>query len=85
MDTTIADLQSEFLVLPRGEAFLEYVDFREGYEELKGRTSAFAEFDEAHVRDALTRNSRAFVVLRAMLGLTPPNGQNWRGPNWAAT
>jgi hypothetical protein len=35
VDATFADLQSSFLVLPMGNAFVEYPDFREAYEVLK--------------------------------------------------
>lgn len=72
VEITIADLTSAFLLLPRGDAFIEYPEFRDAYEELKRRTNAFTGFDEAAVWSALRANSRTFCVLRAILGMTPP-------------
>jgi hypothetical protein len=69
---TIAGLGSEFLLLPKGEGFIEYPDFREAYEVLKRSTSAFSRFTIATVNIALLENSRVFGVIRAMLGMTPP-------------
>ena len=43
VDVTIADLSSEFLLLPRGDAFLNYTDFRAAYEVLKRHTDAFTD------------------------------------------
>jgi hypothetical protein len=39
-------LQSEFLVLPKGEGFLDYPAFERGYEVLKRRTSEFQTVNE---------------------------------------
>lgn len=69
---TMEDLGSEFLLLPRGAGFIEYPQFRDAYEVLKRRTSAFTVLDEATVRQAVLENSRILGVLRAMLGMTPP-------------
>ncbi len=72
VDTTMADLTSAFLVLPRGESFIEFVDFRDAYEVLKRHTSSFTNFEELTAWSALRENSRALCVLRAILGMTPP-------------
>lgn len=72
VDITIADLTSEFLILPKGSGFIEFEDFRDAYEVLKASTHAFHRFSLAEVLEALRANSRAFVVIRAMLGLTAP-------------
>ena len=72
VDVTIADLSSEFLLLPRGDAFLDYSDFRAAYETLKRHTDAFSDLSEGKAMEAAIENSRVFCVLRAILGMTPP-------------
>jgi hypothetical protein len=69
---TIADLVSEFLLLPMGKSFLKYPDFRIAYEVLKRHTEAFTTFTDNVVGEALRENSRVLGVLRAILGMTPP-------------
>jgi hypothetical protein len=45
VETTFRDLQSQFLILPKGNGFIEYTDFQAAYEVLKRHTAAFATFD----------------------------------------
>ncbi|WP_129840904.1 hypothetical protein [Streptomyces sp. RFCAC02] len=70
--TTFADLTSRFMTLPRGDAFLDYPDFRAGYEALRRATGGFARLDPGACRAALAEDARAFVVLRTVLGVSPP-------------
>ena len=35
VDAVFSSLASEFLILPKGDGFVEYADFVNGYEELK--------------------------------------------------
>lgn len=72
VDATFADLGSEFLLLPQGEGFIKYTDFRDAYEVLKRHTHGFSDFSKARIYDALRENSRVLGVVRAMLGMTPP-------------
>src|SRR5262245_60184236 len=72
VDATFADLQSQFLVLPKGKHFVEYRGFQEAYEVLKRHTGAFASFTEETVWAALRENSLALVVLWTILGVSPP-------------
>jgi hypothetical protein len=72
VDVTFADLSSEFLLMPTGPAFIRYSEFRAAYEVLKRHTKAFSILDESTVDLALRANSRVLCVLRAMLGMTPP-------------
>lgn len=72
VETTMADLTSAFLVLPRGESFIEFADFRNAFEVLKRHTSSFTKFNETTTWTALRENSRTLCVLRAILGMTPP-------------
>ena len=69
---TISDLASEFLLMPMGSSFIKYPDFRNAYEVLKRHTAAFTNFTEPAVGEALRENSRVLGVLRAILGMTPP-------------
>ncbi len=67
-----SSLESEFLVLPKGDGFVEYAVFETGYEALKRATLGFASLDPALVLDAVRETPIAFIVLRTMLGFTPP-------------
>lgn len=44
VSAVFSSLESEFLVLPKGEGFIDYPVFETGYEALKRATSAFTEF-----------------------------------------
>ena len=72
VDSTFSDLQSQFLVLPRGSNFVEYQEFQDAYEVLRRLTNAFADFAEGRVWNALRENSLCFTVVRTMLGMSPP-------------
>jgi hypothetical protein len=67
-----ASLESEFLVLPKGEGFVEYSVFAEGYEALKRGTSGFANLNPQQVLETVQATPIALIVLRTMLGFTPP-------------
>src|SRR6266436_5932509 len=53
-------------------SFIKYPDFRAAYEVLKRHTAAFTNFTETAVGEALRENSRVLGILRAILGMTPP-------------
>lgn len=72
IDMVFASLESEFLVMPKGQGFVEYPEFESGYEALKTATTEFEHLDPVRVLDAVIRVPVSFVVLRAMLGFTPP-------------
>ncbi len=65
-------LQSEFLVLPKGEGFVDYPAFELGYEALKKTTGEFQTLDSGALADAVSLNPIAMIVVRAILGFTPP-------------
>lgn len=69
---TFKDLQSKFLMVPKGSNFVEYATFQEAYENLKAETNAFSDFSERTVWAALRQNALVFIVIRTMLGLSPP-------------
>jgi hypothetical protein len=76
IDTYVAGvfslLQSEFLVLPRGEGFVDYRTFEEGYESLKKVTGEFQTLTPQTVTEAVSKEPTAMIVIRTMLGFTPP-------------
>jgi hypothetical protein len=72
VDMTFADLTSEFLILPKGSGFIDYAAFCDAYEVLKSYTHGFGSFSIAEVTKAVLENSRAFCVIRAMLGVSAP-------------
>lgn len=72
VDATFADIESQFLILPKGNGFVPYSDFQDAYEVLKRHTGAFKMLDEKAVWTALEEDGLSFVVLRTILGLSPP-------------
>ncbi len=72
VNVTFADLQSQFLVLPKGEGFIPYPAFQDAYEVLKRHTTSFARLSPESVWSALEEDSLSFLVLRTILGLSPP-------------
>lgn len=72
VDTVFACLESEFLVMPRGNGFVSYALFEHGYEALKAATAGFNAITTEKVLAAVIRTPVSLVVLRTMLGFTPP-------------
>jgi hypothetical protein len=68
----VDSLQSDFLVLPKGKGFVEYGVFRDSYENLKRTTSGFVDLSAAAVYEAVRQAPIMLIVLRTMLGFTPP-------------
>lgn len=69
---TFADIQSQFLVMPRGQSFIEFRNFQDAYEALKQESGGFAHFTDETVWNALRRNALVLVVVRTILGVSPP-------------
>lgn len=65
-------LVSDFLMMPKGAGFLEYPIFEQGYEALKKETNAFQEMTPANVLQAADTTPIVLIVLRSILGFTPP-------------
>ncbi|MCE5333089.1 MAG: hypothetical protein LLG06_00710 [Desulfobacteraceae bacterium] len=72
VDAVFSDLVSEFLLMPMGNGFPKYADFRDAYEVLKRTSKAFESFSEAAVNTALEQNSRVLGVIRSILGMSAP-------------
>ncbi len=73
---TFSDLTSQFMFLPRGNTFLTYEEFRDGYEALRMATKGFTDVTTATCWIALKQNARALIVLRTILGVSPPEWQD---------
>lgn len=72
VDEVFLSLQSEFMVLPKGPGFIEYWVFEQGYEALKRATQDFRMLAPDQVLATVYATPITFIVLRAMLGFTPP-------------
>jgi len=72
VDAVFGCLESEFLVMPKGRGFVEFPRFEEGYEALKRATGGFREVTPNKVEPAVFQTPIALIVLRCMLGFTPP-------------
>ena len=65
-------LESDFLVMPKGKGFVEFPVFENGYEALKRATANFRNVSPDTVGSAVFEAPIALIVLRCMLGFTPP-------------
>jgi hypothetical protein len=72
VDAIYSSLASEFLVMPKGDGFLDYPTFAAGYEELKKVSQNFTKLDRVEILAASFHHPVILVVLRAILGFTPP-------------
>jgi len=72
VDSVFTCLESDFLVKPKGEGFVNYPVFEQGYEALKQATDGFRRLDSARILQVALDTPISLVVLRAMLGFTPP-------------
>src|SRR5208283_1674125 len=72
VDAVFSCLESEFLTMPKGTGFVDYPLFERGYEALKAATSGFNELAPENILPVVVAEPIAIVVLRSMLGFTPP-------------
>lgn len=72
VDSVFSCLESEFLVMPKGAGFVEYPVFERGYEALKAATDGFSILDPDKVYPVTVSEPISIVVLRTILGFTPP-------------
>ena len=72
IDAVFGCLESEFLVMPKGEGFVEFPVFEKGYEVLKRATEGFRNMIPDTVTPIVFETPITLVVLRCMLGFTPP-------------
>ncbi|WP_442890322.1 hypothetical protein [Congregicoccus parvus] len=72
VDAVFSSLVSEFLILPKGSGFLDYPTFAAGYEALKQASAGFTQLDADSVLAATLKTPVILLVLRSILGFTPP-------------
>ena len=72
ISAVFSSLASEFLVLPKGEGFVEYPVFEAGYEALKKATAHFSVTSPERLLELVTATPISLVVIRSILGFTPP-------------
>lgn len=72
VDAVFDGLESGFLVMPKGDGFVEFPLFESGYEALKRATGGFRNFAPDIVVPTVFENPISLIVLRCMLGFTPP-------------
>jgi len=72
IDAVFSSLESEFLVLPKGDDFLDYPQFERAYEMLKRATNGFDRLQNETVLATVRQLPLTLIVLRTMLGFTPP-------------
>ena len=72
VDAVFSCLESEFLVMPKGTGFIDYPIFEQGYEALKQATRGFTLLDAGVLRQKAFDAPVVILVLRTMLGFTPP-------------
>jgi hypothetical protein len=72
IDEVFGELQSAFIEMPKGEGFIDYPIFEQGYQALKRTTDAFADVTTETVMGAIKEAPIAFIVFRCILGFTPP-------------
>ena len=70
------DYLTESLAIPRGEGFTTFDAFVQGYTEIHKVTEGFRKLDPDRLFEAIRRVPMALVVLRTILGLSPPE---WAG------
>ena len=72
ISSVFSSLESEFLVLPKGDGFIDYPNFEQAYETLKRATGGFENLTTNNVLPAVTQTPLILIVLRTILGFTPP-------------
>lgn len=72
IDEVFGELQSSFLEMPKGDGFTDYPTFEAGYQALKRFTGDFSNVSVANVEAAVLAVPISFIVLRSILGFTPP-------------
>ena len=72
VDEVFAELKSSFLEMPRGDGFIDYATFEQGYQTLKRTTDAFTLVSPATIEAAVAAAPISFIVFRTILGFTPP-------------
>lgn len=76
VQSTFDDISSQFMLLPKGDHFIHYERFLDAYECLRRTTSGFEDFSTQMCWKALRIDALSFVVIRCILGVSPPEWQD---------
>jgi hypothetical protein len=60
------------MIMPQGAGFVDYPIFEQGYQNLKKASNSFKKLDASKIMDCVLECPIVFVVLRSILGFTPP-------------
>lgn len=71
VSAVFSSLASEFLVMPKGDGFVDYPVFEQGFQTLKKGTSDFATISPDEIMKLVVATPIVFVVIRSILGFTP--------------
>ena len=82
VDAVFGVLESGFLVMPKGDGFVEFPVFDAGYDALKTATHGFRDVTAETVIRVVMERPISLVVLRCMLGFTPPEWAYHTSDNW---
>jgi len=72
VNSVFSCLESEFLTMPKGNGFVDYIIFEQGYETLKKATVEFSIFTPEKIFETVLQVPITLVVIRSILGFTPP-------------
>jgi hypothetical protein len=72
IDSVFSCLESQFLLMPKGKGFVEYPVFEGAHEALKRASHNFRDLSADRVLPVVCEMPITLVVLRSMLGFTPP-------------
>jgi hypothetical protein len=72
VEAVFKGLRSEFMTLPKGPGFIDYPTFERGYQQLKQSSRDFKVLKPDRVAKLVCDEPVVFIVLRTMLGFTPP-------------
>ncbi|NPV72028.1 MAG: hypothetical protein HPY55_15590 [Firmicutes bacterium] len=70
VSVVFSSLESEFLVMPKGEGFINYPSFEKAYEVLKRATRGFESVETESIMLVAVEEPLTLIVLRTILGLT---------------
>lgn len=67
-----SSLESDFMTMPRGNGFVDFSIFEQGYETLKLATRGFQDMSPENIFEAAQASPMVLIILRSILGFTPP-------------
>lgn len=72
VSAVFTSLESDFMTMPRGNGFVDFPVFEQGYEALKLATRGFQNMSPEDIFEAAQASPMVLIILRSILGFTPP-------------